>query len=98
SVAGALPADGTAGVDAGGRTVKVSVTVSPVHLADGDGLVAFVVDRSPTNASEHSPPIRRASEASSEIQFANIAAHDLRSALRGVSYLVEWIAEELGDS
>ncbi|HUP72002.1 MAG TPA: PAS domain-containing sensor histidine kinase [Acidimicrobiales bacterium] len=36
-------------------------------------------------------------DASSKVEFIQIASHDLKSPLRGVSDLIEWISEELGD-
>jgi PAS domain S-box-containing protein len=55
-------------------------------------LVAF------NDVSERNRLARRLRDANTEMEeFTAVASHDLKSPLRGVSDLVEWISEELGD-
>ncbi|MEO5838349.1 MAG: PAS domain-containing sensor histidine kinase [Acidimicrobiales bacterium] len=50
------------------------------------------------DVSERNRLARRLRDANIEMEeFTRVASHDLKSPLRGVSDLVEWIAEELGD-
>jgi PAS domain S-box-containing protein len=76
---------------ADGREIPVNVTVTV--LSSAHSLVAITaLDQS----AERVRPQARL-DATSEVEFTHVASHDLKSPLRGVSDLVEWITEELGD-
>ena len=77
---------------AGGREIAVDVTLTA--LTPTRSLVAFTV------LDEQHDRMRAARtrlEMATEVEFTHVASHDLKSPLRGVSDLVEWITEELGD-
>jgi PAS domain S-box-containing protein len=74
---------------ADGREIPVDLTItvlSPTH-----SLVAVT-----EQPAERVHSVARA-DATTEVEFTHVASHDLKSPLRGVSDLVEWITEELGD-
>jgi PAS domain S-box-containing protein len=77
---------------ADGHEIPAVVTVTA--LTRRQSLVSFTpVDR-------ELEPIRVPArlDTASEVEFTHVASHDLKSPLRGVSDLVEWITEELGDA
>jgi PAS domain S-box-containing protein len=76
---------------ADGREVTVDVRVTV--LSPTRSLVAVSpLDQTP----ERARPLARL-DTTGEVEFTHVASHDLKSPLRGVSDLVEWITEELGD-
>jgi PAS domain S-box-containing protein len=76
---------------ADGRELPVDVKVTV--LTQNRSLVSF---EPLETARDRGRPSARL-ETASEVEFTHVASHDLKSPLRGVSDLVEWITEELGD-
>ena len=77
---------------AGGREVAVDVTLTV--LTPHRSLVSFTVLDDQHDRTRSS---RSRLDVATELEFTHVASHDLKSPLRGVSDLVEWITEELGD-
>ena len=77
---------------AGGREVAVDVTLTV--LTPTRSLVSFTVL---DDQHDRTRAARSRLEMATEVEFSHVASHDLKSPLRGVSDLVEWITEELGD-
>lgn len=77
---------------ADGREIPVEIGVATVAAKRSTlALVAF------NNISERVRLERHLRDANSELEeFSNVASHDLKSPLRGVRDLVEWITEDLG--
>ena len=73
---------------------EIAVEVGLTMLTESRSIVTLLPrnDADGGNSRRHQ---RR--KANAEIEFAQIASHDLKSPLRGVGDLIEWIAEELGD-
>ena len=77
---------------AGGREVAVDVTLTV--LTPSRSLVSFTVL---DDQHDRVRAARSRLDMATEVEFTHVASHDLKSPLRGVSDLVEWITEELGD-
>ncbi len=83
-----------------GSEVAVEIGLNPVHTPDGEMVLAAVMDITERKASVRAlaDKTEALAAANEELeQFAYAASHDLRSPLRGISHLAEWIAEDLGD-
>ncbi|HEX2807397.1 MAG TPA: PAS domain-containing sensor histidine kinase [Kineosporiaceae bacterium] len=78
---------------ADGTEVAVEVGLSVLPWGDEQHAVATVVDI--TGRRRLELQLRRAN--SSLEEFLYVASHDLRSPLRGIRDLLEWIGEDLGD-
>jgi PAS domain S-box-containing protein len=75
-----------------GTEFPVEISLSPVP-GDGGGLVLAAV----TDISRHKAMQLELRQANSNLEeFTYAASHDLKSPLRGISDLVEWIVEDLG--
>jgi PAS domain S-box-containing protein len=75
-----------------GSEFPVEISLSPVP-GDGGGLVLAAV----TDISRHKAMQLELRQANSNLEeFTYAASHDLKSPLRGISDLVEWIVEDLG--
>jgi PAS domain S-box-containing protein len=74
---------------------EIPVEIGLAVLASNRSTVSLVALN---DISERNRLARRLRDANTETEeFTHVASHDLKSPLRGVSDLVEWIAEELGD-
>lgn len=74
-----------------GTEFLVEIGLSPIQTTEGRQILATIVDISKRKADE--TKLRRANE--SLEQFVYVASHDLRSPLRGISDLLEWVKEDL---
>ncbi len=74
-----------------GTEFPVEIGLSPIELMDGRQVLATIVDI--TERKKTITKLRRANEGLE--QFVYVASHDLRSPLRGIANLVEWIKEDL---
>lgn len=81
------------GMHRDGTEFPVEIGLRPLQLPDGPGVLATVIDVSERKRVENH--LRRANADLEE--FAYAASHDLRSPLRGISDLAEWIGEDLSD-
>jgi PAS domain S-box-containing protein len=76
-----------------GSEFSVEIGLNPVQTDSGQYVLATVVDVTVRRVNE-----RRLKRANADLEeFGYVAAHDLRSPLRGVADLVSWIAEDLGN-
>lgn len=76
-----------------GREFQVEIGLSPVQMELGACVLATVIDVTASRMAEHK--LRTAHAALEE--FAYVVSHDLRSPLRGLADLAEWIEQDLGD-
>lgn len=76
-----------------GSEFPVEIGLNPVEGTEGMRVLAAVVDISVRKKMELD--LRQANANLEE--FTYVASHDLKSPIRGIGDLVEWIAEDLGD-
>ncbi|QSX35558.1 CHASE domain-containing protein [Shewanella avicenniae] len=89
------------GVCSDGSLVDVEVGLTPIMFSDGQAVLATINDVSERKRAE-----RERSRYTSELErinseldsFAYIASHDLKSPLRGIEQLSDWLAEDLADN
>ena len=74
-----------------GTEFPVEIGLSPIDLMDGRQVLATIVDITERKKSELK--LLRANEGLE--QFVYVASHDLRSPLRGIADLLEWIKEDI---
>lgn len=77
-----------------GTEIPIEIGLSPVDSDAGKMTLAVVTDISERKRLELN--LKQANAHLEE--FTYVASHDLKSPLRGIADLVEWIAEDLGDS
>lgn len=75
-----------------GSEFPVEIGLNPTPVAGGTAVVASVVDISER---KHMELDLRQANANLE-EFTYVASHDLKSPLRGIADLVEWISEDMG--
>ena len=74
-----------------GSEFPVEIGLNPIDLVDGRHVLTTIVDITERKNAELK--LRRVNEGLE--QFLYVASHDLRSPLRGISDLLEWIKEDL---
>ncbi|HTP40586.1 MAG TPA: PAS domain-containing sensor histidine kinase [Steroidobacteraceae bacterium] len=80
------------GLHKDGSEFAVEIGLNPVQVESGTAVLATVID-----VSGHKLVEQRLRRANADLEeFANVASHDLRSPLRGIADLVDWIAQDLG--
>lgn len=79
---------------ANGADLPVEIGLSEVHWRDQQLTMVSVIDISARRRAE--VELKQANENLRE--FTRVASHDLRSPLRGIADLVEWVREDLGDN
>jgi PAS domain S-box-containing protein len=82
------------GVRKDGREFPVEIGLSAVHTSDGPMALAAVVDITKRKRAELD--LREANAQLEE--FTYVASHDLKSPIRGIANLLEWIKEDLGET
>lgn len=79
-----------------GHLVDISVSVSPILDTEGKVIGASKVAR---DISEYKRVIAELKRSNEELEkFAHVAAHDLKSPLRGIDNLARWILEDNQDT
>ena len=84
----------------GGRILDILLIAAPVDPGERQGDIVFTA----TDVTERKRQANRLVAHAAELErsnqelatFAYVASHDLRSPLRGISQLAEWIAEDMG--
>ncbi|WP_228289757.1 CHASE domain-containing sensor histidine kinase [Shewanella cyperi] len=84
-----------------GRRVPIEVGLTPVHFANGISVLATINDvserrRIEEQKTKHTRELERINKELDS--FAYIASHDLKSPLRGIEQLAEWLNEDLADN
>jgi len=77
-----------------GKPLLVEVGLSPVQMENGPCVLATILDVTARKQVEQQLKLANADLE----EFNYIAAHDLRSPLRGIGDLAHWIEEDLGDN
>ena len=77
-----------------GSEFPVEIGLNTVQTENGKAVIATVIDISERKRMENS--LRQANADLDE--FTYVASHDLKSPLRGIANLVEWVGEDLGDA
>ena len=76
-----------------GSEFPVEIGLTPLETVNGRQVLATIVDITERKTNES-----RLLSANARLEeFAYIASHDLRSPLRGISDLLEWIQEDIGE-
>lgn len=82
------------GLHRNGTEISVEVGLNPIHTSEGQLIVATVIDITERKKSEI-----KLKQANADLdEFTYVASHDLKSPIRGISNLLEWIEEDLGDN
>jgi len=81
------------GLHKSGMEIPVEIGLNPIETEDGTIVVATVKDISERKKAE-----LKLQQLNADLdEFTYVASHDLKSPLRGISNLVEWIEEDLGE-
>jgi len=81
------------GLHKSGMEIPVEIGLNPIETEDGPIVIATVSDISDRKKAE-----LKLKQLNADLdEFTYVASHDLRSPLRGISNLVEWIEEDLGE-
>ncbi|KFZ36810.1 histidine kinase [Shewanella mangrovi] len=88
------------GMCSDGSFVEIEVGLTPIMFSDGQAVLATIND-----VSERKQAERERERYTSELEringeldsFAYIASHDLKSPLRGIEQLSDWLTEDLAD-
>lgn len=81
------------GLHRNGTEFPVEIGLSALNCSSGNVLMATVIDISERKRMELN--LRQANESLDE--FTYTASHDLRSPLRGIADLLEWVEEDMGE-
>lgn len=82
------------GLHKDGREVPVEIGLTSIEPASGRMALAAVVDISQRKRAE-----LQLREANAQLEeFTYVSSHDLKSPIRGISNLLEWVREDLGDA
>jgi PAS domain S-box-containing protein len=85
--------------DARGRLLTVFLNAAPVDPRNPDGDTTFTVTDITARKAQEQALLQRGADlerSNKELAtFAYVASHDLRSPLRGIAQLAEWIAEDM---
>lgn len=84
-----------------GSTFPVEVALTPLETPEGPRVLATVIDitfhmESERRLREQAADLTRSNEELN--QFAYVASHDLKSPLRAIKNLAQWVAEDSGDA
>ncbi|MEL4483567.1 histidine kinase [Shewanella algae] len=84
-----------------GSLVAVEVGLTPIHFTNGQSILATINDvsdrkRIEAEKARHTEELEKINRELDS--FAYIASHDLKSPLRGIEQLSEWLAEDLSDN
>ena len=81
------------GLHKSGIEIPLEIGLNPMESVEGRVIIATVIDISDRKRDE----IRLKQLNADLDEFTYVASHDLRSPLRGISNLVDWISEDLGE-
>ncbi len=81
-----------------GTEVPIEIGLSPLHTDDGLAVLAAITDitervRTSQTMAEHQRELERSNKELAT--YAHVASHDLKSPLRGIVQLANWIEEDL---
>lgn len=82
------------GLHKNGSEIPLEIGLNPIENAQGRLVVATIIDITERTKSELN--LKQANADMDE--FTYVASHDLKSPLRGINSLIEWITEDLGDN
>lgn len=82
------------GLHKNGTEVPVEIGLNPIETAEGNYIVATITDITQRKKSE-----LKLKQVNADLdEFTYVASHDLKSPLRGIESLLEWIEEDLGET
>lgn len=82
------------GLHRSGIEIPIEIGLNPITTRNGSATIATVIDITERKKSE-----LKLKQLNADLdEFTYVASHDLRSPLRGISSLLEWIAEDLGEA
>lgn len=82
------------GLHKSGREFPVEIGLNPIQTDKGRHIVATITDITQRKKAE-----LKLKQLNSDLdEFTYVASHDLKSPLRGINSLLEWIEEDLGDN
>lgn len=82
------------GLHRNGTEIPVEIGLNPINTNHGKLIVATVIDITERKRAE-----LKLKQANADLdEFTYVASHDLKSPIRGISSLLEWIEEDLGDN
>jgi len=77
-----------------GTEIPIEIALNPIDTNDGHYVIATINDISERKKAE-----LKLKQANADLdEFTYVASHDLKSPLRGIASLAEWIEEDLGDN
>ncbi|MDH5630085.1 MAG: PAS domain-containing sensor histidine kinase [Gammaproteobacteria bacterium] len=81
------------GLHKSGTEIPVEIGLNPIKTENGMSVIATIIDVTERKVAE-----LKLKQANADLdEFTYVASHDLKSPLRGINTLIEWIEEDLGE-